>query len=177
MADSTYRLLQKQARLAAARLDAEHDAARKPAPAPAEPPPPVRITLPWPPAAVSPNARPRHWAERAGPAKAYREACFLAVQQVRKGRRVADADLLVQLVFVPPTQRDRDEDNLVARMKSGLDGVASAMGVNDKRFRLAKPMIAEPAKTKADAHVLLTLSVIETPADPVAQPPRTAAQE
>lgn len=174
MADSTYRMLQKQARDAARRIDLEREAARKPDPTPA---PPVRITLPWPPAELSPNARPSHWARRAEPAKAYREACFLAVQQVRRGRRVADADVLVQLTFVPPTKRDRDADNLVARMKSGLDGVAAALGINDTRFRLAAPLLAEPAKTKADAHVLLTLSVIETPADPVATPPRTAGQE
>ena len=38
------------------------------------------------------------------------------------------------MVFIPPDKRNYDRDNLVARMKSGIDGLADAMRINDKRF-------------------------------------------
>ena len=39
------------------------------------------------------------------------------------------------MIFVRPSFREMDRDNLVARMKSGLDGVADALKINDKLFR------------------------------------------
>ena len=38
------------------------------------------------------------------------------------------------MTFIPPDKRSYDRDNLVARMKSGIDGLADALGINDKRF-------------------------------------------
>lgn len=43
-------------------------------------------------------------------------------------------DLHLTLEFVPPDRRSYDRDNLVARMKSGLDGLADAFKINDKQF-------------------------------------------
>lgn len=48
--------------------------------------------------------------------------------------RVPDGPLALDLTFVPPTRHSYDRDNLVARMKSGLDGLADALDINDKRF-------------------------------------------
>lgn len=39
------------------------------------------------------------------------------------------------LTFCPPTKRQPDLDNLLAACKHYLDGVALAMGIDDKRFR------------------------------------------
>lgn len=39
------------------------------------------------------------------------------------------------LDFVPPDRRHRDDDNLVASFKAGRDGIAMALGIDDKRFR------------------------------------------
>lgn len=122
-------------------------------------PPPVTIVLPWPADRnLSPNTkRANFWPYRRA-AKAYREACYLAAQAVAKGRRVVDGKLRATLRFIPPTNRNRDHDNLVARMKPGLDGVASALGVNDSRFVLSEPEHL-PAQ-KDHARVELTLAVI-----------------
>ena len=38
------------------------------------------------------------------------------------------------MTFIPPDRRSYDRDNLVARMKSGIDGLADALKINDKRF-------------------------------------------
>lgn len=105
------------------------------------------ITLPWPLAALSPNARARDWRPHARAKKEYRAACH--VQALREGAQsvaglvAAEGEIEVQLRFVPPDRRRRDHDNLVASMKAGLDGVADALGVNDSRFRLRPPEVAD----------------------------------
>ena len=38
------------------------------------------------------------------------------------------------MTFIPPDRRSYDRDNLVARMKSGIDGLSDALRINDKRF-------------------------------------------
>ena len=38
------------------------------------------------------------------------------------------------MTFIPPDRRSYDRDNLVARMKAGIDGLADALSINDKRF-------------------------------------------
>jgi crossover junction endodeoxyribonuclease RusA len=43
----------------------------------------------------------------------------------------------VRLQFFKPDKRARDWDNMLAAMKSGLDGLADAMGVDDSRWRLS----------------------------------------
>lgn len=42
--------------------------------------------------------------------------------------------LVLSLVFCPPDLRRRDDDNLVAAFKSGRDGIADALGVDDSQF-------------------------------------------
>lgn len=37
-----------------------------------------------------------------------------------------------------------DWDNIVASLKSGLDGIADALGIDDSRFRLAMDLSADP---------------------------------
>lgn len=38
------------------------------------------------------------------------------------------------LTFYPPDRRSRDDDNLIASFKAGRDGLALALGIDDKRF-------------------------------------------
>lgn len=93
------------------------------------------IILPWPPKELSPNAR-GHWAVTARAKKAYRLAC--AWQAKAQGVRKIDAQALhLTLTFYPPTRRAFDLDNALARMKSGLDGLADVLGVDDSRWTLA----------------------------------------
>jgi crossover junction endodeoxyribonuclease RusA len=40
------------------------------------------------------------------------------------------------LDFYPPDRRARDDDNIIASFKHGRDGVALALGIDDKRFRV-----------------------------------------
>jgi crossover junction endodeoxyribonuclease RusA len=89
------------------------------------------LLLPWPPKILSPNAR-AHWATKSKAAKAYRSACFLLCTQA--GIITPAARALLSLEFIPPDRRRRDDDNCVAAFKSGRDGVAQALGIDDSRF-------------------------------------------
>lgn len=46
------------------------------------------------------------------------------------------------LDFYPPDRRHRDDDNLVASFKAGRDGVALALGIDDRRF-ICHPMVMD----------------------------------
>jgi crossover junction endodeoxyribonuclease RusA len=94
----------------------------------------TRIVLPWPPTGLSPNAR-NHWAKVAKLKKVYREEC--AWQAKAQGAKPIKADKLhLTLTFHAPTKRAYDLDNALARMKSGLDGLADVLGVDDSRWAL-----------------------------------------
>ena len=94
----------------------------------------MNLILPWPPKELSPNRR-QHWAVTARAKKAYRLSC--AWQAKAQGARKIDAKTLhLALTFYPPTRRAFDLDNLLARMKAGLDGLADVLGVDDSRWTL-----------------------------------------
>ena len=94
----------------------------------------ARVTLPWPPKELSPNARV-HWRVLAKAKKAYREACAWTARE-QGARRIEPGKLNLSLVFYPPSRRAYDLDNALARMKSGLDGLADVLGVDDKHWKL-----------------------------------------
>ncbi len=116
--------------------------------------PDLTFTLPWPPSSLSPNTR-QHWAKLAQAKRSYRSTCYLTA--VAQNARRIDADRLqVCLEFVPPTRRKYDLDNLLARMKSGLDGVADVLGVDDSRWEMA---IRRSEQPKAPGCVIVTVTV------------------
>ena len=94
----------------------------------------INFVLPWPPAKLSPNAR-LHFMALAREKKQYRRACWATALQ-QGAKRIEAERLSVHLTFVPPNRRARDEDNLVASMKSGLDGLSDAIGVDDSCWKL-----------------------------------------
>lgn len=91
----------------------------------------MQVTLPWPPKILSPNARPHHMA-KARAVKEYRGVCRIFARQIRP--IFTNAEIGMTITFNPPNNRRRDRDNLIAAMKSGMDGVAEAWGVDDSRF-------------------------------------------
>lgn len=107
------------------------------------------ISLPWPPAALSPNARVHHMA-KARSARQYRhDAHMMALVE---GCRKLDCErLTVEITFHPPDNRRRDTDNMLASIKSGLDGIADATGVDDSHWHYGLAR-GEPVK---DGRVLV----------------------
>ena len=108
----------------------------------------LSLTLPWPPRSLSPNHR-AHWAAKAKAAKAYRSQCGLLTlaeyQKAKKNGLRIDPDHAVRLhlLFVPPNRRAYDRDNLVSWCKQLFDGIADALVVNDRMFRLDSIEVSE----------------------------------
>ena len=94
----------------------------------------MRIILPWPTKDLSPNAR-GHWAIKARDKKAYRALCAWETQSQGLGRIYAER-LHLKITFVPPNRRARDLDNLLASLKSGLDGLCDVLGVDDSKWSI-----------------------------------------
>ena len=107
------------------------------------------LELPWPAPALSPNAR-GHWSTLARAKKAYRTRCRaiagVGAPLLCEALQRPPERLEVALIFVPPDRRARDLDNLLAAMKSGLDGLADALGVDDSKWRIKIEMADETTK-------------------------------
>lgn len=122
--------------------------AAKPRPAPlpiddiGDMPPGTRIVCGWPPVELSPNARV-HWSVSRPIGRKYREDCW-ALTLAAKPRVPAAGPIRVQLDFFPPNRARRDDDNAEAAFKSGRDGIADALKVDDSRFRITKVWHNEP---------------------------------
>lgn len=98
----------------------------------------MTLVMPWPASDLSPNARV-HWAVLARAKKKYREEC--GWQARSQGARRMSADRLdVTFTFFPPRRGRLDLDNCIARMKSGIDGIADVLGVDDSRWRMTFEM-------------------------------------
>ena len=97
----------------------------------------IEVVLGWPPTDLSPNRR-LHWAVVAKAKKQYRKDCYsVSREQLKKYKKETEnipERLVLEMTFIPPDKRSYDRDNLVARMKSGIDGLADALKINDKRF-------------------------------------------
>ncbi len=94
----------------------------------------MQVIFPWPPKTLSPNARV-HWAVKSKATKALRLTCAVLAKQARMSVDW-EGDIHVWMDYYPPDRRARDQDNMISASKGMLDGLADALGVNDKRFRL-----------------------------------------
>ena len=92
----------------------------------------VTVRLPWPARELSPNVR-AHWGAVSRAKKKYRRSCFYATRAVMASLNSSES-IRLSFVFNPPHNRKYDKDNLIAQMKSGIDGIADALGVDDQYF-------------------------------------------
>lgn len=103
----------------------------------------VVVDLPWPPPELSPNAR-KHWLAMAKAKKRYRTNCWIVTLQQRDSKPLeGKGPWKLTLEFHPPPRSGAqrgDDDNLVARMKAGLDGMCDALQIDDTQLRLQAPV-------------------------------------
>jgi crossover junction endodeoxyribonuclease RusA len=92
------------------------------------------ILLPFPDRRLSPNARMNHFALHKVKQEA-RQVGYFAAQE--SGLRFQDVDLQAFIKINPPDNRARDDDNILASLKSYRDGIFEALGINDKVVRLS----------------------------------------
>ena len=111
----------------------------------------IQFALPWPAKALQSNAR-CHWAVKAGATKqARRDARIVA--KAAKVPCWPNATILIE--YYPPTLRG-DPQNVPSALKAYLDGIADAMGCNDKGFKVDYPR--EFAGTKKGGEVVFRVS-------------------
>lgn len=92
------------------------------------------VTLPWPSSDLSPNARV-HWRRKhAFAQKARNDARLLCLAEGIRGLGWDHAH--VSVTFHAPDNRRRDSDNLLSSLKSALDGIADATGIDDSRWSI-----------------------------------------
>lgn len=88
----------------------------------------MEISLPWPPRGLWPNHR-HHWAAMARAKRSYKAAAWALTKEAG-----AVPGVNLAMTFCPPDNRRRDLDNMIAAMKAGIDGISSAIGIDDSRF-------------------------------------------
>lgn len=101
----------------------------------------MKIVLPFPSSLLSGHAKGNDQWLKVKTTKAHREWARLATLEARGGQRSAEdgqaaqesGDIAITIRFIPPNNRG-DRMNYPARMKPYVDGIADALGVNDRRF-------------------------------------------
>lgn len=94
----------------------------------------IQFNVGWPPKELNPNSR-KHWSAKSRVARRYRKECFAyAHNALLRCGATPSGKMVLALVFCPPDRRKRDDDNLVAAFKSGRDGIADALGIDDSQF-------------------------------------------
>lgn len=105
----------------------------------------IKLTLPWPPMELSQNSRVHRMVKARFTKKARADAYVITKQWMGLAgssmqmtwREVVESEvkLAFLLDFYPPDRRDHDDDNLIGRFKPSRDGIAQALGINDRKFR------------------------------------------
>ena len=96
----------------------------------------MNIVLPYPDKALSPNSRV-HWSIKAKAAKKARSDAFVIVREAGiNALTYADfsGKLHLWIEYYAKTKNYPDADNCLSASKAYIDGIADALGVNDRRF-------------------------------------------
>lgn len=107
----------------------------------------MKIVLPYPDKQLNPNAR-LHFHDLRKIKKAVRADTAWDVMgqiPVRARQKLAQREepMGLHITFIPPDKHARDLDNAIAAFKAQQDGIADALGVNDKLFR-PEYVLADP---------------------------------
>lgn len=113
------------------------------------------IVLPWPSRNLHPNTRV-HWAQRSKAAKRAREAGYLlACEAGAKQAEHGPGLLQVWIDGYPPDRRRRDADGLLSSLKPTLDGIADAMGTDDRWF-VPHPFVQDEVRKPGEVRIRIT---------------------
>lgn len=94
------------------------------------------VRLPFPDSSLFPNRKNgNHWTKAHAAKVAARDGAFYLTKQAAKDFKPCDGAIPLSVMFCLPDGRHRDLDNMLAACKAQIDGIAQALGVDDKRFR------------------------------------------
>lgn len=122
----------------------------------------TEVVLPWPSRDLHPNARV-HWSRRACAAKAARQAAHLSALECQWNRlSLPEGRLHVWIDAYPPDRRRRDTDGVLSSLKSALDGLADALGIDDRRF-VPHPYLHDEPRKGGEIRIRITDGPIKQP--------------
>lgn len=117
------------------------------------------LVLPWPSRDLHPNSRV-HWSKRAKAAKQARfDAAYYATGHGLGRIKWPEGPLHVWIDGYPTDRRRRDADGLLSSMKPWLDGIADAMGVDDRRF-VPHPWVKDEVRKGGEVRVRITVGPV-----------------
>ena len=94
------------------------------------------ITIPFPPSELMPNRKNgKHWSSTHDIKTGSRETAHKAATAAIDTWKEPEGNIPLSILFLAPDKRHRDLDNCLAASKAAIDGIAEALGVDDKRFR------------------------------------------
>ena len=97
------------------------------------------LTLPWPSKELNPNSC-NHFHVKAKKRAIYKNECFW----LTKMANIPKSDYKeMHIIFYKPNRRHMDLDNMLASMKSGLDGMCLALEIDDRCFKKITIEISE----------------------------------
>jgi len=105
----------------------------------------VSFGLPFPAKILWPNGR-GHWAEKARAVKSARQSAWAAALAAGVKSLPLGYPFAIAVTVHPKTRNAIDRDNCVAALKSYLDGIADALGVDDRTFDTPTISFGEPIK-------------------------------
>ena len=105
----------------------------------------ISFDLPFPAKILWPNGR-GHWAEKARAVKTHRAWAWTAAWAAGASVTDPEAPISIDITVHPKTRNPIDRDNCVSAAKSYLDGIADALGVDDRTFETPTISFGEPVK-------------------------------
>lgn len=125
----------------------------------------MRIDLPWPDKILWPNGpRARNHGHKASVAKKHHDWAYLASLEAMQDHcpdlRARPLPITIE-VHAKPKGPLPDRDNCVAAAKHSLDGIAHAIGVNDREF--ATPQVV--FSPERDGRFVVIIGGLSTPSD------------
>lgn len=93
------------------------------------------VEFSYPDMSLMPNRKNgNHWAKTKGAKDAEFSEAFYRTKIALNGLKFRDDKIALTITFVQSDKRKRDLDNLLSCIKSKIDGVSRAIGVDDKLF-------------------------------------------
>ena len=115
------------------------------------------ITLPYPDKILSPNARAHFMAVARAKKKARESACWATIAAAGSKANLAEyiqmETITLAIAFYPVDNRRRDIDNALASLKSAVDGIADALGVDDSRFLVFITMRKSDGRSRVEVTI------------------------
>lgn len=118
-----------------------------------------RLTIKLP--CVDPELMPnrkngKHWgATQSAKVRSRQDGHMAALEALGRDKLLLSQTVALKITFAMPDNRHRDLDNLLASQKHALDGIAQALGVDDRCFR---PITIDVATdTKKQGFVLVEI--------------------